>query len=107
MLKHIAYWMDKQNQALIGIPQNLKINKPNYFTVDVQQFFCAKFTYWGDLLDIGDVFITDFARFIKISKQETEETDIELIQVFENIHNLDSSYHILVPIKKLSSDVIE
>lgn len=94
-------------KALVGIPHNLKINKPNYFTVDVQQFFCAKFKYFGDLLDIGDVFITDFARFLKISKQETEESDIELIQVFENIHNLDSSYHIFVPIKKLSSDDVD
>ncbi|MDZ5472428.1 AraC family transcriptional regulator [Bacillus sp. 31A1R] len=91
-------------KALIGIPQNLKINLPNYFTVDVPQFFCAKFMYFGDLLDIGDVFTTDFARFLKISKQETEKSDIELIQVFENIHNLESSYHIFVPIKKLSSD---
>ncbi|WP_228409537.1 helix-turn-helix domain-containing protein [Radiobacillus deserti] len=91
-------------KALVGIPQNLSINQPNYFTVDVQQFFCAKFKYYGDLLDIGDVFITDFARFLKISQQETEESDIELIQVFEDIHNLDSPYHIHVPIKKLSSD---
>jgi AraC family transcriptional regulator len=93
-----------QFKALIGIPQNQKINLPHYFTVEVPQFFCAKFKYFGDLLDIGDVFITDFARFLKISKQETEESDIELIQVFEDIHNLDTSYHIFVPIKKLSSD---
>lgn len=93
-------------KALIGIPQNLEINQPNSFTVDVQPFFCAKFTYSGDLLDIGDVFITDFARFLKISKQESEESDIELIQVFENIRRLDSSYQIFVPIKKLSSDDI-
>jgi AraC family transcriptional regulator len=93
-------------KALVGIPQNIKINKPNFFTLDVPQFFCAKFKYLGDLLDIGDVFITDFSRFLKISKQESEETDIELIQVFESIHNLDSSYHIFVPIKKLSTDDI-
>ncbi|WP_431028388.1 helix-turn-helix transcriptional regulator [Lysinibacillus sp. LZ02] len=93
-------------KVLCGIPQNIKIDKPNYFTVDVQPFFCAKFNYFGDLLDIGDVFITDFARFLKISKQETEDSDIELIQVFENIHNLDSAYHIFVPIKKLPIDSV-
>ncbi len=91
-------------KVLIGIPQHLKIDIPNYFTVDVPQLFCAKFKYSGDLLDIGDVFITDFARFLKISRQETEDADIELIQVFENIHNLDSEYHIVVPIKKLHID---
>ncbi|MDQ0233647.1 helix-turn-helix transcriptional regulator [Metabacillus malikii] len=93
-------------KALVAIPLDLKINLPNYFTVDVQQFFCAKFKYFGDLLDIGDVLITDFARFLKISKQEAENSDIELIQVFENIHNLDS-FHIFVPIKKLPSDDID
>ncbi|MDM5227254.1 AraC family transcriptional regulator [Cytobacillus sp. NJ13] len=94
-------------KALVGIPQTLNINKPNFFTVEVQQFFSAKFKYNGDLLDIGEVFITDFARFLKISKQETEESDIELIHVFDDIHNLDTSYHIFVPIKKLSSDDVD
>jgi AraC family transcriptional regulator len=94
-------------KALVGIPQHLKIKHPNYFTVDVPPFFCAQFRYSGDLLDIGDVFITDFARFLKISKQEPEESDIELIQMFESIHRLDSSYHISVPIKKLTSDDVD
>lgn len=62
--------------------------------------FCAKFKYFGDILDIGDVLTTDFARFLKISKQEAEESSIEMIQVFENVHQLDSSYHLYVPIKK-------
>lgn len=94
-------------KALVGIPQNLTINKPNYFSADVQPFFCAKFRYSGDLLDIGNVLISDFARFLKISKQESEESDIELIQMFDNIHSLSSSYHIFVPIKKVPSDDIE
>ena len=91
-------------KVFVGIPQFIKIDKPNYFTVDVQQLFCAKFKYFGDLLDIGDVFITDFARFLKITKQEAENSDIELIQVFENIHNLESAYHIFVPVKELPID---
>ncbi|MBU9711677.1 helix-turn-helix domain-containing protein [Evansella tamaricis] len=91
-------------KALVGISHHIESDQSNFFTVDVQQMFCAKFKYFGDLLDIGDVFITDFARFLKISKQETEDSDIELIQVFENIHHLDSFYHIVVPVKKLSND---
>lgn len=91
-------------KVLFGIPYDIQIDKPYYFTVDIPQLFCAKFKYFGDLLDIGDVFITDFARFLKISKQETENSHIELIQVFDNIHNLDSTYHIYTPIKKLSID---
>ncbi|MEH7379027.1 AraC family transcriptional regulator [Bacillus sp. JJ1533] len=91
-------------KVLFGIPHDIQIDKPNYFTVDVPQIFCAKFKYFGDLLDIGDVLKTDFARFLKISKQESENSHIELIQVFDNIHNLDSVYHIYTPIKKLPID---
>lgn len=91
-------------KVLFGIPYDIQIDNPYYFTVDIPQLFCAKFKYFGDLLDIGDVFITDFARFLKISKQETENLHIELIQVFDNIHNLDSAYHIYTPIKKLPID---
>jgi AraC family transcriptional regulator len=91
-------------KVLFGIPYDIQIGKPYYFTVDIPQLFCAKFKYFGDLLDIGDVFITDFARFLKISKQETENSHIELIQAFDNIHNLDSAYHIYTPIKKLPID---
>ncbi|MUK88233.1 AraC family transcriptional regulator [Ornithinibacillus sp. L9] len=91
-------------KVLFGIPQDTQINKPYYFTVDIPQFFCAKFNYSGDILDIGDVFITDYARFLKITKQETEVSDIELIQSFDDIHNLESTYHIYTPIKKLPID---
>lgn len=86
--------------VLFGIPYDIKINKPYYFTEDVPSIFCAKFKYFGDILDIGDVLTTDFARFLKISKLEEEESNIELIQAFENVHQLDSSYHLYVPIKK-------
>lgn len=90
--------------ALIGVPQQIKINLPNFVTVDIQQIFCAKFKYNGDLLDLGDVFVTDFARFLKISKEEQEDSEIKLIQVFENVHKLDMDYSIFVPIKKLPID---
>ncbi|RTR29127.1 AraC family transcriptional regulator [Robertmurraya yapensis] len=90
--------------VLAGIPRDIQIDKPLYFTIDVPQIFCAKFRYSGDLLELGEVLKSDFARFLKISKQESENTDIELIQVFENLHNLESSYHIYAPIKKLPID---
>lgn len=86
--------------VLFGIPYDIQINKPYYFTEDVPSIFCAKFKYSGDILDIGDVLTTDFARFLKISKLEEEESNIEIIQAFENVHQLDSSYHLYVPIKK-------
>ncbi|MCM3359510.1 helix-turn-helix transcriptional regulator [Psychrobacillus sp. MER TA 171] len=90
--------------ALFGIPYDIQIDKPFYFNIDVPQIFCAKFQYSGDLLDVGDVFKTDFARFLKISKQEREQSDIELIQAFNSVHQLDSDYHIFTPIKKLPID---
>lgn len=91
-------------KVLFGIPNDIQIEKPFYFSVDLPQLFCAKFKYFGDLLDIGDVFITDYARFLKISRQEADDSHIELIQFFDDIHNLDSDYHIYAPIKKLTID---
>ena len=91
-------------KVLFGIPLDIQIDKPYYFTVDVPHLFCAKFQYSGDLLEIGDVLKTDFARFLKISKQESENSHIELIQVFDDVHHLDSTYHIYTPIKKLPID---
>ncbi|MDR9855568.1 AraC family transcriptional regulator [Paenibacillus sp. VCA1] len=91
-------------KVLFGIPSSIEIDKPYYFTVDVPRIFCARFNYSGDLLDIGDVLKSDYARFLKISRQETAETDIELIQAFDDVHQLDSTYHIYAPIKKLPTD---
>ena len=91
-------------KVLCGIPQDIGLDHPFYFTVDIPQLFCAKFNYSGDLLDIGDVLKTDFARFLKISKQETENSHIELIQVFDTNQQIDSAYHIYTPIKKLPID---
>jgi AraC family transcriptional regulator len=91
-------------KCLIGVPHDIQINKHYYFTIDLPQIFCARFKYSGDLLEIGDVFITDFTRFLNISMEERDQSDIELIQVFDNIHVLDEDFHIYVPIKKLPID---
>ncbi|MGO4732635.1 helix-turn-helix transcriptional regulator [Paenibacillus sp. 2KB_22] len=91
-------------KVLFGIPSSIEIDKPYFFTVDVPQIFCARFNYYGEILDMGDVLESDYARFLKISKQETAETDIELIQAFDDVHHLDSTYHIYAPIKKLPTD---
>lgn len=91
-------------KVLFGIPSSIEINKPYYFTVDVPLIFCARFNYSGDLLDIGDVLKSDYARFLKISMQETDEIDIELIQAFDDVRHLDSTYHIYAPVKKLPTD---
>lgn len=91
-------------RVLFGIPYDIQINKDSYFTIDVPQLFCAKFKYFGDLLEIGDILKTDYARFLKISRQETEDSHIELIQTFDDIHNFQSAFHIYAPIKKLPID---
>ncbi|MDK8190580.1 AraC family transcriptional regulator [Paenibacillus sp. UMB7766-LJ446] len=91
-------------KVLFGIPSSIEIDKPYFFTVDVPQIFCSRFNYSGDLLDIGDVLKSDYARFLKISRQETDEIDIELIQAFKDVHHLDSTYHIYAPIKRLPTD---
>lgn len=94
-------------KVLFGVPKDVQINEPYFFTVDIPQLFCAKFNYTGDILDIGSVLETDYARFLKISKQEPEESEIELIQVFDDVHDLEASYHIYTPIKKLPLDLEE
>lgn len=38
---------------------------------------------------------------IRFQDQETEDSHIELIQRFDDVHSLDSTYHIFAPIKKL------
>ncbi|MFC4598764.1 helix-turn-helix transcriptional regulator [Cohnella hongkongensis] len=91
-------------KVLFGIPREVRIDEPYFFVVEVPRLFCAKFRYTGDILDIGDVLKTDYARFLKISKQETEDSPIELIQIFDDIHNLDSAYHVYAPVKKLPID---
>lgn len=91
-------------KVLFGIPREIQIDDPYFFIVDVPPLFCAKFKYAGDILDIGDVLKTDYARFLKISRQETGESHIELIQVFDDIRHLDSPYHVYAPIKKLPVD---
>ncbi len=91
-------------KVLFGIPSSIEIDKPYFFTVEVPQIFCARFNYCGEILEIGDVLKSDYARFLKISRQETAETDIELIQAFDDVHHLDSTYHIYAPIKKLPAD---
>ncbi|WP_373232817.1 helix-turn-helix domain-containing protein [Cohnella sp.] len=91
-------------KVLCGIPREVRINEPYYFVVDVPELFCAKFKYTGDILDIGEVLKTDYARFLKVSKQETEASHIELIQVFDDIRNLESPYHVYAPVKKLPID---
>ncbi|KAB7672604.1 helix-turn-helix transcriptional regulator [Bacillus sp. B1-b2] len=93
-----------QFKVLFGIPYDIQINKPYYFTVDVPQLFCAKFQYSGDLLEIGDILKSDYARFLKISRQEAENSHIELIQVFDNVHQLNAEYQVYTPIKKLPID---
>lgn len=91
-------------KVLFGIPISAQMNQPFIFTLDLPQFFCARFKYFGDLLDIGNVLSTDYARFLKISKQETADSHIELIQAFDDVRNLESDYHIYAPIKKLPMD---
>ncbi|RKN85945.1 AraC family transcriptional regulator [Paenibacillus ginsengarvi] len=94
-------------KVLVGTPHTFQTEKPFYFTVDVPPLFCAKFKYFGDLLDIGDVFITDFIRFLKITRQEADDSHIELVQVFDNIHDLGSAYHIYAPVKSLPIDAFD
>lgn len=92
-------------KTLFGVPRDFDSDLPNVFSLELPQIFCARFRYSGDLLDIGDVFISDFSRFIQVSRLLPEEGEIELIQVFDPGDVWMTSYEVCVPIKMLKDDV--
>ncbi len=90
--------------ALFGIETDNNVDLENFFEVKIPKTFCAKFRYNGDLLDISEVFTSDFSRFLNVSKLEAAEHDIELIQSFITLDEIGSSFEVFVPIKKISTD---
>ncbi len=92
-------------KALYGVTQPLLKKLSNSFTVEIPEIFCSKFKYTGDLLDIADIFTMDFARFLKISRLDQEESHIELVQVFTPEDTNMTNYDIYVPIKKLENEI--
>ncbi len=100
-------------KALYGVPaRSAEIATPqaaqeieNLFTIEVPSLFCASFRYHGDLLEISDVFTSDFARFIKLSKLDPQDSHIELIQAFEPGDRTMEDYRIRVPIVKTAEDL--
>lgn len=86
---------------IVGIPQVITVDQPLFFTVDVPPLFVAQFNYSGNLIEMTDVLNSDYARFLKIARQEADDSHINMIQRFESIYDLDQSYQLLVPIKRL------
>jgi AraC family transcriptional regulator len=77
----------------------------NVFTIQIPEIFCAKFKYHGDLLKISDTFVSDYGKFLKLSKRKTQGHDIELIQVFNADGRFMENYDIFVPIEKTEDEL--
>lgn len=90
--------------AMFGVELEFDSDLDHVFTIQLPDIFCAKFNYTGDLLEISDIFTTDFSRFLRISRLEMEEHDVELIQSFPSVRDFDQAFEVYVPIKKLPID---
>jgi AraC family transcriptional regulator len=87
--------------TLFGVEVDFECNMANVVQASFSPQLCATFKYHGDLLEISDVFTSDFARFLKITKLQTEDTPIELIQVFDPSDPTMNTYTIWVPIEEI------
>ncbi len=90
--------------VMVGVHSEFHLDLPYFFTVDLPELYCAQFRYSGNLLEIGDVLTSDYARFLKVSRQEPGTSHIDMIQCFADVHDLQSDYSLFVPIKKLPVD---
>ncbi|UUX34119.1 helix-turn-helix domain-containing protein [Fundicoccus culcitae] len=91
--------------VIIGIDREFKLDLPYFFTVEVPDLLMASFNYTGNLLEMETVLQSDYARFLKITKQESGNADINMIQRFDNIHDLYQPYQLFVPIKANELDM--
>lgn len=91
--------------AIFGVPETFESDLPNVFSVQVPEMFSARFNYRGDLLDISDIFVTDFARALKITPLESQNNEIELVQQFAPGDQAMIDYDIWVPIEHLKEEL--
>ena len=93
-------------KALVGIEAKYQNESADtdVFQIDLPPIYCAKFRYEGDLLEISQIFTSDFAHMIKLTQMNPEDNPIELIQVFDPDDEDYSHYHILVPIQASDDD---
>lgn len=90
--------------ALFGLAVDFETNLPNVYTIDIPPTFSAGFKYKGDLLEISDIFTTDFSRFLKLSRLQATGHDIELIQMFPSYKDLYDNFEVYVPIVKTQEE---
>lgn len=91
--------------VMVGVEGVVTLDLPLFFTVDVPDMYCVSFTYSGELYYMDEVLQSDFARFLKIAKKDADQEEINMIQQFDNIQDLESQYQIIVPIKENELDV--
>lgn len=95
---------NKVFNVIVGIEGVVTLDLPLFFTVDVPEMYYVSFTYAGELYYMDDVLLSDFSRFLKIARKEADQEEINMIQHFDNILDLESQYQLLVPIKENELD---
>lgn len=90
--------------AMFCVPYEFESDEPFIVESKVSPIFCARFEYKGNLLDISDIFTSDFARFLRISKLESENHEIELIQSFQSLNAVNDKFVVYVPIEEKNLD---
>lgn len=86
--------------VIVGVKGQLSLDLPMFFSVDIPEILGVQFTYSGELYYMSEVLNSDLARFLRIARVEAAQHDIHMIQHFESIHDLSSSYQLFVPIKE-------
>ena len=54
--------------VIFGIEAEFEIPLPNVYPATVPELLCVTLNYKGDLLEIGDLFVTDALKFLKVTR---------------------------------------
>lgn len=84
--------------AIFGIPLAFECQLETVFEVTIPELLCMSLHYTGDLLEIGNLFTTDALKYLKVTKHQSANHHIELIQRFNGLDDLYDEYDVFVPI---------
>lgn len=92
-------------KVFFGIENNFNFKSEKYIIKIIPPMLYAKFSYVGDLLDIGDIVINDLMRWGKISKIKIEIVEALFLQVYDQEYDKNKKFTLLYPIKLLQQDL--
>jgi len=75
--------------VIYGVPLEFETDLPNVYEAEIPDMFCAVFRYHGNIIKIGDVLQSDFSRFLKISKNQSDAIHIDFFQEFDQVGQIE------------------